>query len=120
MSSTIGLRRSMPHRCQWRFAGRSMAVRTLFRFDRKLQKIMGANQDKNVSNEFYNWIEEIYATSMSVAIRRQVDGSKDSISFRRFLEEVGRHPCVVTRKRYSTFFSSSSAESIKSDFDGLV
>jgi hypothetical protein len=86
----------------------------------ELQKIIGANQDINVSNEFYDWIEEIYTTSMSVAIRRQVDGSKDSISFRRFLEEVGRHPCVVTRKRYSTFFSSSSAESIKSDFDGLV
>src|ERR1035438_966199 len=74
----------------------------------ELQKIIGANQDINVSNEFYDWIEEIYTTSMSVAIRRQVDGSKDSISFRRFLEEVGRHPCVVTRKRYSTFFSSSS------------
>jgi hypothetical protein len=86
----------------------------------ELQKIVGANPNINVANEFYDWIEEIYATSMSVAIRRQTDRTKNTVSFWRFLEQVERRPSVVTRNRYSTLFINSSVNVINADFDSLV
>lgn len=86
----------------------------------EVQEIVRANSNINVPNEFYTCLEETYAASMSAAIRRQIDATKDTISFLRFLQAVEQQPTVVTRKRYRKFSTKLSEDEMNAHFDLLV
>lgn len=70
----------------------------------EVQKIIKANPQIQTGSSFYEWMGSAYATSMSVAIRRQVDEDLDSISFINFLKKIHASPGVISRKAYKDLF----------------
>ena len=86
----------------------------------EVQEIIRANQLINKPNEFYTWMSDAYAASMSAAIRRQVDQRRDTISFLRFLQRLKAQPTVVTRSRYKTFSKTAPEDFMNEDFAALV
>lgn len=91
----------------------------------EVQKIIQANPRINkLGSSFYHWMGSAYATSMTVAIRRQVDGDSRSISFRNLLRMLRMHPEVLSRTRYKHHFVDANSplpEAYRDrDYDRLV
>ena len=85
-----------------------------------VQEIIRTNPAINISSEFYSWMGRTYAASMSAAIRRQVDRTKGTVSFLRFLEHLARQPGVVTRKRYKSLSNTAPDDYMDAGFDHLA
>ncbi len=76
---------------------------------RQLGEIGEANPDIPES-AFFEFLGEAYATSQTVAIRRQADLDRNSVSFARLLEVIGRrNPTPLTRDRYLAHFNDDHA-----------
>ncbi len=91
----------------------------------EVQKIVSGNPKVNVENAFHEWMGAVYANSMSVGIRRLVDGDRKnkSISFVRLLKEIQRHPSILSRVRYRSVFGARGklpVSSADNDFDRHV
>jgi AbiU2 len=52
------------------------------------------------NNSFYVWMASNYEDSILMAVRRQVDADKQSISLARLLEEIIEYPHVLSRERF--------------------
>jgi hypothetical protein len=52
------------------------------------------------NNSFYRWMASNYEDSILMAVRRQVDADKQSISLTRLLEEIICYPQVLSRERF--------------------
>lgn len=70
----------------------------------EVQKIIKANPKIHLASSFYEWMGPVYAVFQSIGLRRQVDPTKDTISFRRLLEEIARRPDAITRERYIALY----------------
>jgi hypothetical protein len=76
---------------------------------RTLGEIGDANPDIPES-VFFEFLGEAYATSQTVAIRRQADLDRHSVSFARLLQVISRrNPTPLTRERYLTHFGDNHA-----------
>jgi hypothetical protein len=73
----------------------------------EVQEIIKNNPKINHGNHFYTFMGSMYASAMSVAIRRQIDPDKRSVSFLRLLEEIRDNPTVVSRTRYKACYGNS-------------
>ena len=72
------------------------------------QEIIRQNVSINIPNHFYCWLGDMYASTASVAIRRQVDANPNSISFLNLLTTVKNNPSILSRTQYKTLFVNSS------------
>ena len=87
----------------------------------EVQEIIRANPRINIGSSFYEWMGSMYVAAMSVAVRRQVDEDKASVSFLRLLKEVKRYPKVLSRSRYKSRFTNPAPENYKNgSFDKLA
>jgi hypothetical protein len=57
-------------------------------------------------NTFNQWVAFWYSSSMSVAVRKQADRNRDSISYRRLLEGIKANPSVLSRDRLKRLYVS--------------
>ena len=73
----------------------------------ELQEIVSKNSKINTGNHFYVFVGGMYASAMSVAIRRLVDSNSRSISFLRLLQEIQSEPMVLSRARYRACYGNS-------------
>ena len=74
----------------------------------EVQDIIRKNQRIQIGSTFYDWMGSAYATSMSVAVRRQVDEDSRSISFVNFLKQIQARPHLVSRAWYKSLFANGN------------
>lgn len=72
---------------------------------RDTQAVAKSNPRINKENAFWEFILTCYATQASLAVRRQLDRDRRSVSLRLLLEDILKHPHVVTRRRLQTFLT---------------
>lgn len=53
---------------------------------------------------FHNWIVDNYVTFVAMAVRRQLDTDKDSISLVRLLTDIKNNPKSLTREAHVAFY----------------
>lgn len=68
---------------------------------REVTKLIQTNPRLQVRSAFYDWMRSVYVTDMTVSIRRLVDWDKRTISFIRLMEDMKRHPEVISRRRFT-------------------
>ncbi len=66
---------------------------------------------------FFDALGAWYAGSQAVAVRRQLDRSRGVVSLWRLLDEIARHPEVMTRQRHVALWKVSSVEDANKNFD---
>lgn len=62
--------------------------------------MIDANPNLQVPSAFYGWMRSVYVNDMTIAIRRQVDWDRRTISFVRLMQEIEDHPEVISRRRF--------------------
>ena len=67
---------------------------------REVRAMIASNTDLQVPSTFYGWMNRAYVADMAVAIRRQTDRDRRSISLLRLIQDVRDHPEVISRRRY--------------------
>ncbi|HKC62417.1 MAG TPA: hypothetical protein VKB86_02210 [Pyrinomonadaceae bacterium] len=70
----------------------------------EVQEILRANPKVQSPDDFNFWMAVWYASAMSVSVRKQADNDKNSISYRRLLEEIKANPTVISRERFKKNF----------------
>lgn len=89
-----------------------------------LQDVVDANpRFKAASGLFTQWIASAFIQATAVGVRRQAKADKDSVSLRRFLQEVKKYPTLVSRKHYMSFYAGKGLWLIKigqQDFDAVA
>ena len=68
---------------------------------REVTKLIQENPRLQVRSAFYDWMHSVYVTDMAMSIRRLVDWNKRTISFIRLMEDMKRHPEVISRRRFT-------------------
>ena len=53
-------------------------------------------------NYFYEWAGDAFVYSSAMFVRRQVDKTKGTISFYKFLEKIAKNPTILNRKDFGT------------------
>jgi hypothetical protein len=71
---------------------------------REVQNILRVNPKVQSPDDFNFWMAVWYASAMSVSVRKQADNDKNSISYRRLLEEIKANPKVISRERFKKNF----------------
>jgi hypothetical protein len=66
----------------------------------EVQNIIKANPKIQKPSSFYGWLGMTYGAWGPMAVRRQLDMNRRSISLRRMLAEMIRKPQVLSRSRY--------------------
>src|SRR5437773_18541 len=89
-----------------------------------LQGIVRGNpRFHQASGLFTQWILSAFVHATAIGVRRQAKVNGDSVSIRRFLREVQRYPCLVSREHYMAFYEGKEAELVECgqrDFDGVA
>jgi len=70
----------------------------------KLQEIIARNAELHRPSEFYTWMHNMYVGGIAIAIRRQVDERRDTISFVRFLRRLQKNPAIVSLEHYRSLW----------------
>ena len=88
----------------------------------EVQRIIQNNKRIQIGSTFYGWMGSLYASGMSVAVRRQVDEDTRSISFINFLKRIRSSPQLISRERYKKLFTAATYPKGWADacFDDLV
>ena len=86
----------------------------------EVQKIIEANPCIHTPSLFYKWMAGIYGSSVTVGIRRQQDGDRDSVTLRRLLEEIQDNPQVLSRDRYVALYGEDARDFGHRDFDRIA
>ncbi len=88
----------------------------------EVQQIITKNPNLRKPSTFYGWMGNMYAAAMSVAVRRLIDKSRDTVSFVRLLEQLRSNPSCVSREAYKKRFANPSLPRnyIDRDYGGLV
>ena len=88
----------------------------------EVQKIIKSNPKIQIGSVFYDWMGIIYPAAMAMGVRRQIDQSRDSISFARLLKDIERNPVILSRERYlSLYIDSNHPRDIpETEFDRLA
>ena len=75
------------------------------------------------SSLFKQWMASNFVQATAVGVRRQAKANDDSISLKKFLQEVERYPSLVSRAHYVSFFQGREAWLVRNgqrDFDRIV
>lgn len=75
------------------------------------------------SGLFLQWTASAFVQATAVGVRRQAKADEDSVSLRRFLNEVEEYPSLVSREHYMGLYAGKKAWLIKvgqEDFDRLA
>ena len=59
------------------------------------------------SGLFNQWMASSFVQSAAIGVRRQAKGGDDSVSLKRFLNEVKKYPDLISRQFYLAFFADS-------------
>jgi hypothetical protein len=90
----------------------------------EFQKIVDDNpRFKEASGLFTEWMASNFINATAVGVRRHAKGGDDTISMKRFLDEVESYPALVSRAYYRTHFVDAAPwlkESGEHDFDRLA
>jgi hypothetical protein len=89
----------------------------------EVQNILRANPKMQSPDDFNFWLAVWYASAMSVAVRKQADNDKDSISYQRLLEGIKANPTVISRERFKKNFVNGwnySEADANEGFDQLI
>ncbi len=90
----------------------------------QLQGIVGQNpRFKDCSGMFRQWMASAFVQATAVGVRRQAKTGDDSVSLRRFLNEVQRCPSLVSRAQYMSLYQGLEPWRIelgKRDFDHVA
>jgi hypothetical protein len=62
---------------------------------------------QNSSSEFFEWMASTFAHSSALAVRRQLDIKRPSISLCRFLLELQKFPDLISRQYHCTLYAPS-------------
>lgn len=67
----------------------------------EVQNIIRANRRlSHSSNHFFQWFGAVFAYSSTMYVRRQADSRRGSISFYRLLDDIHRHPTLLSHERF--------------------
>lgn len=83
----------------------------------EVRTIVRKNPSLHVGNDFFDWTSVWYASSMMVAIRRQSDRDRDSISYRQLLDGIIKNPEVISRQRFKESFVDGNYKDFLADAD---
>jgi hypothetical protein len=90
----------------------------------ELQKIVDDNpRFKDASGLFTEWMASNFINATAVGVRRHAKSGDDSISMKRFLDEVESYPALVSRTHYRTHFVDAAPwlkDAGEHDFDRLA
>jgi hypothetical protein len=90
----------------------------------ELQEIVRSNPKfKQASGLFTQWTASAFIQAAAAAVRRQAKANSDSVSLKRFLREVQRYPCLVSREHYMSFYKGKGRwliEGGQRDFDAVA
>ena len=67
---------------------------------REIGALVEANPALHVESAFYRWLRLIHVNDITMAIRREVDRNPRSISFLQLIDDIARHPHVISRRRW--------------------
>lgn len=79
--------------------------------------IIDANPRIQRHSSFYEWMAVGYAASGLMAVRRQLDKDRKSISLARLLSEIVAYPHVLSRARFVRLYRPELQEIAHYDFD---
>lgn len=96
----------------------------------EVQEIIKNNKRlSKTQNYFFEWLGEVFVYSSAMFVRRQADRRKDVISFYKLLDEINRHPGLLTREHFmkawgyderDTVFAYETNKIGEALFDGAV
>lgn len=69
-----------------------------------VQEMIRMNPGLHRSSSFYGFLGGIYSQASVMAIRRQAEDNKQSISMGRLLREMSEHPSFLTRARFRAMY----------------
>jgi AbiU2 len=61
----------------------------------------------NQGNVFHSWVVNNYVTTVSMAVRRQLDTDSDTISLARLISDIRDNPKCLTRSWYVEYYKNS-------------
>ena len=82
--------------------------------------IINANPRIQRPSAFYEWMAAIYSDSGLMAVRRQLDRDKQSISLARLLGEIVANPHVLSRERFISRYPPEFQKGAHDTFDRYV
>jgi len=83
----------------------------------EVSEIIKNNPQVQKPTDFFFWVSVWYSSSMAVAVRKQADKDKNSISFRRLLEGIKNNPQVISRVRFKELFVDGNYREFLADAD---
>ena len=82
------------------------------------RKLAEITSDANLPPSlFFDALGVWYAATQAVAVRRQLDRRRDVVSLWRLLDEMARHPEVMTRDRHVALWDGDDARHANANFD---
>jgi hypothetical protein len=91
---------------------------------RELQRLIADNpRFKDVSGLFAQWMASNFIKATAVGVRRHAKADDDSISMKRFLDEIEAYPSLVSRAHYMSLFGGADPQTKEigeHDFDNLA
>jgi hypothetical protein len=75
------------------------------------------NPRANVPSTWFAWLQGLYVNDTSVAVRRQVDWDKRSISMIQLIDDIARNPHVITRRRFVSTYDKAMKRHAHRDFE---
>jgi hypothetical protein len=87
----------------------------------RYMEIVQANPAIQSPANFHQWVRVNYVVAQALAIRRQVDRDKRTVSLRRLMDEIIDRPEVVSRERYLSLYEEAGLGDIGAkDWERLV
>lgn len=90
----------------------------------ELQDIIRSNpRFSTASGLFTQWMASAFVQATAVAVRRQAKADGDSVSLKRFLQEVQKCPSLVSREHYISLFKGKHPDLIEAsqlEFDDVA
>src|SRR6516164_10579437 len=84
----------------------------------EVQKFVGANPKlREMSGTVNHWMASNFVASAALAVRRQSDQDKDSVSLRRLLEELKARPDLFSRSYFTSLYKDGPPEHLKKRAD---
>lgn len=74
---------------------------------KELVELVEANRDIPDPWFFLDWVGRLWATTTVVGIRRLDDKDKNSISLVRLIDDIGKHPEVLSRQHYRSMYEAT-------------
>ncbi len=87
----------------------------------QVHAIIQDNPELQKGGIFQDWIADCYVLSVMVMIRTVVDGRRDSLSFKRLLEDMARNAQILTRDRFLGLAHSGECKEVAEyEFDDIA